>query len=340
MRQPDTKSSGSIPHAGDGYSKRELISVIMPCYNAAAFVEESIRCVINQTYPSVEIIVVDDGSTDGSVAILDLLKTEFPGQVRLLSQHRKGPYPARNRGLREARGSLIAFLDADDYWAPDCLEKLHAALALNAADCAYCGWQNVGDGAPGQEPYVPPAYEDEDTIALFLKSCPWPIHAALVRREIVEAIGGFSERRFSAMDYDFWLKLIARTRHIVRVPEVLAFYRWHGGGQISSGKWRQTMDAYAVRRDFVRKHPDLVSHLDAPALKNLVAGELLRAAYRAYWKRDLASAQGLFREALIRGVWRLADLKYILPALLPSPIFRALLGLVDSQRSALAPKGE
>lgn len=323
-----------------GQMRQELISIIMPCYNAAPFIEESVRCVLGQTYPFVEIIVVDDGSADGSVGIVEELASEFPQRIRLLHQNHAGPFPARNLGLKEARGAFVAFLDADDYWAPDCLQKLHAALMSNAADCAYGGWQNVGENAPGKEPYVPPKYEDEDTIALFLKSCPWPIHAALVRRDVVEAVEGFSERRFSAMDYDFWLKLIAHTRRIVRVPEVLAFYRWHGRGQISSGRRRQTLDAYAVRRDFVRKHPDLVSHLGAPALKNLIEGELLRAAYRAYWKRDLASAQGLFREALLRGAWSPSDLKYVLPALLPGPIFRALLGVVDARRSALAQRGE
>ena len=76
-------------------------------------------------------------------------------------------------------------------------------------------------------------------MAHFVRTCPWPIHAALVKRNIVERLGGFSERRFASMDYDFWLRALAETQNIKRVPEVLAFYRWHNLGQISAVKWRQ-----------------------------------------------------------------------------------------------------
>ena len=106
------------------------ISVIMPCHNAAAFVEEAMSCVMNQTYPDVELIVVDDGSTDGSA--------EYPARASPRSYADRasscffrigmGPYPARNLALAHARGGYVAFLDADDYWTPDALEKLAAAM--------------------------------------------------------------------------------------------------------------------------------------------------------------------------------------------------------------------
>ena len=99
------------------------ISVIMPCHNAAAFVEEAVQCVMNQTYPDVELIVVDDGSTDGSIDILQQLAAQYPSRMTLLFQDRMGPYPARNLGLEHAHGGYVAFLDADDYWTPDCSGK-------------------------------------------------------------------------------------------------------------------------------------------------------------------------------------------------------------------------
>lgn len=305
----------------------DLISVIMPCYNAASFVGEAIHCVLNQTYPGVELIVVDDGSTDGSVSILQQLAAQYSPRLNLLYQDHMGPFPARNLGLRHARGGLVAFLDADDYWAPDALEKLAAAMHGKQADIAYCGWQNVGEGAPGAEPYIPPDYNQMDTAAEFLRSCPWPIHAALVRREAIDAVKGFSERCFSAMDYDLWLRLYAHTQKLVRVPEVLAFYRWHDKGQISRTKWKQVLNALQVRRDFVAHHPERVAHLPESKVLELTDGYLLREAYKAYWQRNLPDAQQLFRRAFMQGLWKGGDLKYLLPALLPGAVFQWLVGL-------------
>lgn len=307
----------------------ELISVVMPCFNARSFLEQAVRSALGQDYGNVELIVVDDGSTDGSPALLARVADEYAGRVTILHQDNRGPYPARNVGLQHARGSLIAFLDADDWWADDCLGKLHRALNAAKADAAYCGWQNVGEGAPGKEAYIPPAYEAEDTAALFLKGCPWPIHAALLQRSLLERTGGFSTRHFSSMDYDLWLRILAMTRNFVRVPEVLAFYRWHGEGQISSVKWRQVLDAWQVRKDFIREHPEQVAHLPQAALRELVDGVVLRAGYAAYWKRDLVSAQRLFRTAARRGYWRLRDAKYVLPSLLPQGLYRRLVDSAD-----------
>lgn len=299
-----------------------LISVVMPCYNAAAHVEQAVRSALDQQAVEVELLVVDDSSTDESVAIVQRLQSDYGPRLTLLHAPHAGPYPARNLGLRLARGDFIAFLDADDYWEPDCLHALLHTLLERQADLAYCGWQNVGAVMQGGEPYVPPAYEYEDTCSHFLTVCPWPIHAALVRRQVVDAIGGFSTRRFASMDYDFWLRAYAHSQNIVRVPRVLAYYRWHGAGQISAVKWRQVIDAWIVRRDFVREHPQRMAHLAPDVLQDMVDGALLRAAYAAFWKRDLVSAQKLFRQSLRIGAWRPGDLPYLLPALLPLPLFR------------------
>ena len=308
---------------------KDLISVVMPSFNARAFVEDAVRSAVDQDYGSVELVVIDDGSTDGSRAELDRLSADYAGRMKVVHQPNRGPYPARNNGLRYASGELIAFLDADDYWERSCLGKLCAALKGANADLAYCGWQNVGDGVPPSEPYVPPPYEGGDAVALFLKACPWPIHAALMRRSLLDRLGGFSERMFSAMDYDLWLRMLAVSPRTVRVPEVLAYYRWHGGAQISAVKWRQVLDAWQVKRDFIRNNPNLVAHLGRRVRRELVDGPLLKAGYAAFWKRDLSSAQRLFRKAIQRGYWRLRDARYVLPSLLPARLYRGLINAVD-----------
>lgn len=307
------------------------ITVVMPCYNASATLRQSMQCVLEQTHRTTDLIVVDDGSTDDSLAIVAAVADEYPGRVQLLQQDHKGPYPARNLALRAARGDCVAFLDADDTWTPDCLERLRDALLAADADITYCGWQNVGPAAAHSEPYVPPAYEEGDLYAEALRTCPWPIHAALVRREAVAAVDGFSERMFTSMDYDFWLRLLAHTQRIARVPAVMAFYYWHGR-QISTDKSRQVFDAVRVRKDFVAAHPQCVAHLDAARLRSLTDGQLLKLAYRAYWNREMPTAQTLLRAAFAAGAYGWRDLPYLLLAMLPRSLFSAVVGWKDARQ--------
>lgn len=319
--------SGAAPNIPETFVPGR-ISVIMPCHNCALFVAEAIESVRAQRYADVELIVIDDGSTDESVSVIK----RCGAAIRLIEQPQRGPYPARNAGLAVSSGEFIAFLDADDLWQPDALVKLHAALTTHSADLAYCGWQNVGEGVRG-EPFVPPAYERGDPVEHFLRTCPWPIHAALLRRDLVRKLGGFSERRFSSMDYDLWLRALAVTRKMVRVPEVLATYRWHGAGQISAVKSRQVLDALAVQSDFIAAHPELVAHLPRAHLRELTEGRVVDQAFRALWKRDLASAHALFRHCARGGAYRLAQAPYVLAGLLPRPVFQRLVHLADRIRA-------
>jgi glycosyltransferase involved in cell wall biosynthesis len=307
------------------------ISVVMPSYNAGAYVREAIDSVLAQTYCNTELIVVDDGSTDDTRAVL----REYGARIRVLSQSNHGPYPARNAGLRHALGQFVAFLDADDYWSPIFLEKLHAALKAHPqAVLAYCGWQNVGLAGPRGGPYVPPDYETAGKLEAFLRAAsPWPIHAALVRKSALDEAGGFDTHWRTCMDYDLWLR-IAATRPIVRVPEVLAFYRHHAAGQITSTQWRQALNVWRVKKKFVAAHPHLVAHLSEKQIINLVDGALLRRGYDAYWRRDLESAQRIFRTSVWAGGWHVKDLRYLLPALLPAPFYRSLVARADRSQAA------
>ncbi len=301
-----------------------MISVILPCYNCASYLQQAVSCILGQTFTDFELIAIDDGSTDNSLEILTTFKRQ-DGRIQVLQQPNRGPYPARNLGLNHAQGEFVAFLDADDFWDKTFLEKMHRALEESGADLAYCGWQNVGEGKC-KPPYIPPDYLAEDFALRLIKSCPWPIHAALTRRSILKAVGGFSTYCFTSMDYDLWLKIAAYTQNWVRVPEVLAFYRWHTSGQISAVKWRQVLNSLEVRRRFVHTHPQLFDRLDRQAIRQLFSQPLLNAAYQALWQRDLASAHRLFRRAWHYGGWTLKDLKYLLASLLPFAWYRAVVG--------------
>lgn len=304
----------------------------MPCYNAGPYLEQAVASALGQSYGEVELVLVDDGSTDGSPQIGERLHAKYPGRITRLQTDRVGPYPARNLALQHIKGELVAFLDADDWWDPTALQKLYDAMTSAEADIAYCGWQNVGEGIHSA-PHVPPAYEADDPVAHFVRTCPWPIHAALARRNIIDRLAGFSERRFASMDYDFWLRTLAVTRRMVRVPEVLAFYRWHGAGQVSAIKWRQVLDALEAQRNFISSNPELVAHLPRQQLRDLTEGQVLRQAYRAMWKRDLASAQHLFRHALHARSFSWRDLPHVACACLPTNVYAHLIALRDRGRT-------
>ena len=304
---------------------KDRISVVMPCFNTERYLKSSIDSVLKQAYPNIELIVIDDGSTDNSKEILK----QYGNQITTLFQDNQGPGPARNRGIEVATGEFIAFLDSDDYWDSRCLALLYAALKNSDAVLSYCGWQNVGGAANKCQPYIPPDYEHNDKVEQFLKTAaPWPIHAALVRHDILLKVGAFDEQWSTCMDYDLWLR-IGTQWPIKLVEEVLAFYRHHSSGQITSKQWRQAMNVLQVKLNYIKTHPTLIQHLSEQRLKELTTEAYLKRGYDAYWKRDLVSAHRIFRVCLKHGYYKVSDFKYLLPAILPEVLFKQLVGLMD-----------
>jgi glycosyltransferase involved in cell wall biosynthesis len=311
-----------------------LISVVMPCHNAAPFVEEAVASVLAQTYPRVELVIVDDGSTDGSSDILQRLAVEHPEHITLLYQNRAGPFAARNLALARARGNFVAFLDADDLWAPEMLERLHAVLVDDLADVAWCGWQNTGTAARDTQPRLPPAAAADGALDHAFEHGKWPLNALLVRRPLVDELRGFSERRATAMDYDFWLRLLARAPRLAAVPEVLAYHRLYPRGDARIPQWQQVVDAVAVRRDLAQRHPECVARHAPARLHALTYDPLLREAYRCHWRNDTESARRLFRQAFRKANWKAGDLKHLLASLLPATAYRALVDFVTKRQDS------
>lgn len=308
----------------------KLVSVIMPCYNTERYIEKSVYSVLNQTYKNIELIVIDDGSTDSS---LNILKTIQTGDKRLkvLSQKNKGPGPARNKGLKEASGDYIAFLDSDDFWSLDCIEKLERAISLIPKQnfgLAYCGWQNIGLSKNRCQPFIPPDYSALNLPELFLGGCRWPIHVVLVKRECVDKVEGFDETRTTCMDYDLWLRM-SPFLQVILVPEVLAFYRHHEGEQITKNRALIAENHWRIQNDFISKRPAIVQQIGKTQLNKLMNGELLQRAYICYWDRDLDAAYKIFRMVIKTGHGEIKDLKYMLPTFLPLLLYKKLIDLLS-----------
>ena len=300
----------------------------MPCHNAAAHLASSVGSVLAQTEGDWELIAVDDGSIDSTLA---WLREQTDRRIRVHAQTNRGVSAARNAGLALAGGRHVAFLDADDTWDAHFLEKMSAALQTNPdAVLAYCGWQNLGLPDRQGEPFVPPDYENADKAETLFAGCRWPIHAALVRREAVLAAHGFDPALKNAEDYALWLR-VATAAPIVRVPEVLAYYHFHGNGQASGDRARAALQHWQAQQRHLAAYPEFAAQLGPSRIRTLTTGELLKRGYACYWQRDLPAARQIFRTVMKQGYGTLADWKYMLPAWLPVSWHRWLIGRLDKE---------
>ena len=209
-----------------------LVSVIVPTYNCAAFVAEALDSALAQDHPAVEVVVVNDGSTDDTMAVL----ARYGDRIRVIDQKNAGPPAARNAGLVAARGEFIAFLDADDVWWPD---KLSAQLALLRArpevGTVITGWQVWSPAADGRFHHPEPLRARPADAWQDLAWCDWMYNRLLfdcelltttvmMRRTVVEAIGAFDPTLWNGDDYDYWLRA-SRVAQIAKLRMNGALYR-------------------------------------------------------------------------------------------------------------------
>jgi glycosyltransferase involved in cell wall biosynthesis len=214
-----------------------LISVVIPCYNARATLPSTLASVAAQQHPSLEIVVVDDGSSDGSA---DWLRATHP-EVQVIEQTNQGVAAARNAGIAAAKGDWIAFLDADDLWLPGKLAAQVQRLQQQP-DCQLCYTAWATWTSQASEP-------DADWLAsllgrrhdaklwagasgwiypeLLLDCMVWT-STVLMRRSLLNELGGFDTSLRIGEDYDLWFRASRRTR-IERVAQPLALYRLHPG---------------------------------------------------------------------------------------------------------------
>jgi glycosyltransferase involved in cell wall biosynthesis len=202
-----------------------LISVIIPNYNYARFLPEAIDSVLAQTYPNVEIIVVDDGSTDNSEEVL----RGYGEKLRWFRQSNKGVSAARNYGIEQSRGELLAFMDADDMWHPEKLERQARLFENPAIGMVYCGLQYISaEGEPlGQNLSGLSGQVLKEIALLQPPGVPASGSAALISRACYEKVGPFDTRLSTSADWDMWRR-IACHYELALVPEPLVLYRLHG----------------------------------------------------------------------------------------------------------------
>lgn len=270
------------------------VSVIIATYNRADLLPEAMHSVLEQTMPDLELIVVDDGSTDNTAAVVAPFLAD--GRVRYLPQANQGPSGARNDGVRAAQGAYLAFLDSDDRYTPEALAA-HLAMFAQQPDlgftvAGYAYVNGAGQTLGQRTPWLEGGGLD---LAGWLFNCYGMPGAVLVRREWFERVGCFNTDLIMAEDWSLFLQLAAQGCPMTWVRTVTCLYRLHAGNSIRRLTDHLTGSLGAL--DLVFSRPALapaVPALQAPAR----AWVYVMFAHKAQASNDPRLAQEWLAEAL------------------------------------------
>lgn len=303
-----------------------LVSVVVPTYNRSEAIRATLDSVLAQTLPDFELLVVDDGSTDDTVAVVASCGDP---RVRCLTGRNGGGAASRNRGLVEARGRYIAFLDHDDRWASRKLE-LQADYLDRHPECGlvYCGMAYTDEAGNDLGPIQLPTptgrvYEELLTRHNFVQTMSNP----MMRTEQVRKVGGLDQAAGLSDDWDLFLRL-ARVSEFGRIAETLVFYNV-GNGQAQT---RDVFRVFGSEREMVRRHlrafPDVRPEVRRRLLEGFrerFAPAFREQAWHSLRSRDLGRAWRCYGQAfrlcprylLNLGVWK--DVAVLVRASLASP---------------------
>lgn len=303
------------------------VSVVIPCFNTERYIAATLRAALSQAGAELEVIVVDDGSTDGSAA---LVEREFP-QVTLIRQANAGVAVARNAGIQVATGEWVAFCDSDDIWLPGKLAAQFDAMAA-APGCrmSYTAWHVWPSATPHPDPalFQRLASQDRDPKwagatgwlypELLLDCVVWT-STVLMQRSLLDEIGTFDTDLRIGEDYDLWLRA-SRVTRIERVARPLALYRQHAAS-ITRSAPRDNYRGRVVQRaldSWGLIGPD-GRNADAVAVRAVLAGSWTQFAYAQLQAGQRREARLSVREALRVQPGHWTGWKLLLRSWLPGP---------------------
>lgn len=305
-------------------SKDMLVSVIVPVYNVAPYLGECLESVCSQTYKNLEVILIDDGSTDESGEICDRW-CDKDSRVRVIHQQNAGVSCARNAGLCVCTGDLIAFVDSDDWLDWQMLEKLVRCLLENDADAAMCGFVDCPHGTPVEKGLFPaPPCDFTGTVYQMMRRNGYftALWAKLFRRELIFREGGpirFDPALAFGEDEVWLLELLREAGRTAFVPEALYFWRPREGSVTRSGiLTEKQMSILKAKAQSLHLLPD------DDAIRTLARGRIYNDCYslkvQAYCAGDKAAFKTVSRQLQpMRGDWvrsselmRLRKLKVLL----------------------------
>ena len=297
--------------AGGRTDRAPDVSVIVPVYNVAAQLEQCLESLIGQTLPSLEIIVLDDGSTDASGAIARSIAARRPGRLRVVTKANGGCASARTAGLALARGVFVGFVDGDDWVSLDMFERLHAEATRSGADIAQCGYQEVyPDGtivlpvAEARSLKADPAIVIEPIELAATRPTIW---RRLYRRDFLRKNGiAFPAHIRSFDDTAFQFECCCRAESIVLLPVICYNYRQHRLGQDVAACDRRLFNFFAIfdwldERNIVSAGPEAERQLVRVELDcHVWALGQIEPALRSEYRRKAVRQLGRRRSHLSR----------------------------------------
>lgn len=239
---------------GCNYMKTDLISIVMPAYNMEKFIEESIQSILKQTIQNWELIIVDDGSTDNTKKIIDAFLKSEP-RIKYFYEENGKQGKARNTGIARANGNVIAFLDADDLWKNDFLEKQIALLESSHADLVFSDIQYINEFSellPEKHAIELDELKGREGIAMMLAKNPVPLSTVIAWKQALLHAGGFKEscKLQHGEDYELWIQLLIHGCTLQGNNENLVLYRKH--------PWQSTVineSKYFQRIEIIQRIP-------------------------------------------------------------------------------------
>jgi len=276
------------------------VSVVIPVYNNQPYVAAAVRSVLAQTRPPAEVIVVDDGSTDGTAQELE----PYRNSIKYVYQQNRGEPAARNRGIREAASEYIAFLDGDDLWLPNKLElqteylRRHCNYALVYTDMSTFDENGIIDESV-KDRFRMTLPSGRIFQALFMKAL-FGSGTVVFRKECVEKVGYFDEDLLVGSDYEMWLR-IARNFELGVVDKPLLMYRHHATMStrgLGLSMRRGVPWEVAVLLKILRLYPEAVDELGRWAVHRRMSKPYAGLASARFRVRDYKSARPLLRRAV------------------------------------------
>jgi glycosyltransferase involved in cell wall biosynthesis len=323
--------------SGEPISEMPTISVIIPAYNAERTILETIASVHKQTFSHFELIVINDGSNDKT---LELLNTIQDSRLKVFSYSNGGLPTARNRGISHATGEFITFLDADDLWTPDKLELQLAALQQHPeAGVAYSWTHYMNDKGESFHAGKPVLYEGNVYGKLLIENFLDSGSNPLIRRQAIDSVGEFDPTLKSCEDWEYWLRLAARWDFVV-VPKSQIFYRQSSGAMSSQIEVMEKYNLIVIERAFQSAPPELRS-LKNQSLANryqFLAGICLTrlpgASGAKQASQKLQTAIRLYPRILLDKKTLVVAIKLILIRILSPKIASDMLQLVSKIRAS------